>query len=144
VTVALDTDVEAARPFTLAAKPTHPSLVDQGLITVELFGITNVPFGLWIDENGTIVRPAEVAFAAPGPGRRDEAAAAAATAHLSPEQRSIVEGMLQNVTDRGRYTDALRDWVANGARSAFALPPAEVVARSRPRPHEFGLAAAHF
>ena len=141
MTVALDTNVEAARPFTLAAKPTHPSLVDQALVTVELFGITNVPFGLWIDENGTIVRPAEVAFAAPSPGRGD---GAAAVAHLSPEQRSIVEGMLQNVTDRGRYTDALRDWVAHGARSAFALSPAEVVARSRPRPQEFGLAAAHF
>ena len=63
VTVALDTDVEAARPFSDAAAPTHPALVDQSLSLVELFGITNVPFGLWVDETGTIVRPAEVAFA---------------------------------------------------------------------------------
>src|SRR4029077_19475599 len=32
----------------------------------------------------------------------------------------------------------------NGARSPFVLSPAEVVARSRPRPPEFGLAAAQF
>ena len=30
---------------------------------VDQFGITNVPFVLWIDESGVIVRPAEVAFA---------------------------------------------------------------------------------
>ena len=30
---------------------------------VERFGMTNAPFAIWIDEDGTIVRPAEVAFA---------------------------------------------------------------------------------
>ena len=63
VTVALDTDVEAARPFHEAAHPTHPSLVDPGHVTVGLFGMTNVPFAIWIDEDGSIVRPAELAFA---------------------------------------------------------------------------------
>ncbi len=62
VTVALDTDIEAARPFHDAAAPTHPALVDPGLTLVDMFGITNVPFGVWIDEHGTLVRPAEPAF----------------------------------------------------------------------------------
>ena len=58
VTVALDTDPEAARPFAVDANPTHPSLLDPALLTVERFGFTNVPFGIWIDEAGTLVRPA--------------------------------------------------------------------------------------
>ena len=43
VTVALDTDPEAARPFVVAAHPTHPALVDPSLSLVAMFGITNVP-----------------------------------------------------------------------------------------------------
>jgi len=66
VTVALDTDVEAARPSHVDAAPTHPALVDPALSLVDLFGITNVPFGIWIDEEQRIVRPAEPAFVPPG------------------------------------------------------------------------------
>ena len=152
VTVALDTNRETARPFVEAAAPTdpslaHPSLVDEALCLVDQFGITNVPFGLWIDEDGTIIRPAEVAFAQRADQEDDEALEArqaAAIAQLPEKQRAVVEAMTQAVDRTGRYTDALRDWVANGANSEFALSPDEVVARSRPRPVEFGLAAAHF
>lgn len=147
VTVALDTDREAALPFVEAANPTHPSLVDQALSMVDRFGITNVPFALWIDEDGTIVRPPEVAFPQRAERGQDEAAAArqaAAIAQMPEKQRTVVEAMTKAVDRSGRYTDAVRDWVANGADSAFVLSPAEVVARSRPRPIEFGLAAAHF
>lgn len=42
VTVALDTDPDAARAFAEAAKSTHPSPLDQALLTVELFAFTNV------------------------------------------------------------------------------------------------------
>ena len=147
VTVALDTDREAARPFVDAASPTHPSLVDQALSMVDQFGITNVPFALWIDESGTIVRPPEVAF----PGRavqdQDEAAAArleAAIAQMPEKQRTVVEAMTKAVDRTGRYTDALRDWVTFGSDSRFVLSAEDVVARSRPRPAEFGLAAADF
>jgi hypothetical protein len=47
-------------------------------------------------------------------------------------------------TDPDRYVSALRDWVAKGADSRFALSPDEVIERSRPRPVEESLAAAHF
>jgi hypothetical protein len=147
VTVALDTDREAARPFAEAARPTHPSLVDEALSLVDRFGITNVPFALWIDEGGTIVRPAEVAFPQPAQqASSDEANARqeAAIAQMPEQARAVVEAMTKTVDRTGRYTDAVRDWVANGADSRFALSPDEVVARSRPRPTEFGLAAAHF
>jgi hypothetical protein len=52
--------------------------------------------------------------------------------------------MTANLSDRERYADAVRDWARNGAASPFALSEAEVIERSRPRPPEFGLAAAHF
>jgi hypothetical protein len=147
VTVALDTDREAARPFVDAARPTHPSLVDEALSMVDQFGITNVPFALWIDESGTIVRPAEVAFAQPAERASSDdtdSSQAAVIAQLPEQARAVVEAMTKAVDRTGRYTDAVRDWVANGADSRFVLSPDEVVARSRPRPMEFGLAAAHF
>jgi hypothetical protein len=147
VTVALDTDVEAARPFYAAAAATHPSLVDPALSLVERLGITNVPFGVWIDEHGTIVRPPEVAFAPRGPDADDRAQQQARLLEqLSPEQRRVIEGMTRSSadTDTGRYVDALHDWVARGADSRFVLAPEEVVARSRPRPPAAAEAAAEF
>ena len=131
VTVALDTNREAARPFVEAAAPTdpslaHPSLVDEALSLVDQFGITNVPFGLWIDEVGTIVRPAEVAFAQRADqddGGALEARQAAAIAQMPEKQRAVVEAMTQAVDRTGRYTDALRDWVANGAEQRVCTEP---------------------
>ena len=145
MTVALDTDTEAARPFHEAANPTHPSLVDPALVLVELFGMTNAPFGIWIDESGTIVRPAEVAFAPRQPPATNDAQDTdAIIAQLPPKQREIVEAMTANMRDTDRYAAAMRDWAANGDASEFVLSPQEVIERSRPRPPEFGLAAAHF
>ena len=145
VTVALDTDVEAARPFHDAAHATHPSLVDQEHRMVELFGMTNAPFGIWVDESGTIVRPAEVAFAPRG--TRDDGGdpnQEALIASLPEEQRRIIGAMTANMRDTDRYAAAARDWAAKGDASEYALAPDEVIERSRPRPPEFGLAAAHF
>lgn len=143
VTVALDAGGrDAAGPWLEAASPEHPSLIDQAHLMDELFGVVNVPSGIWIDEEGMIVRPPEPAF----PGR------------------SVVRGLLNVDLPEGidpylletlrearkirveaeRYLTALRDWVANGAGSRFALGPDEVVRRSRPRPPEVALAAAHF
>ena len=140
VTVALDNDPEAARPFVVDTNPTHPSLIDRALVTVEWFGFTNVPFGIWIDEAGTLVRPAEVAF----PSRGADPQSQSIIESLPEETRRIVEGMTANLGDTRRYTEALRDWVAKGSKSRFVLSPEEVVARSRPLPAEFGLAAAEF
>ncbi len=43
-----------------------------------------------------------------------------------------------------KYVTALRDWVAKGASSAYALTPDEVIARSRERTPDLALAAANF
>jgi len=140
VTVALDVGGEqAAGPWIDMAKPEHPALIDEAHLLDELLGIVNVPAGVWVDEQGTIVRPPEPAF----PGR-------AVVAELPiPEgaPRRIAE-MLQEAgkmrIEPERYVAALRDWAEKGAGSEFALGPAEVVARSAPRPPEASRAAASF
>ena len=62
VTVGIDAaGPDECRPFIEAAQPEHPSLVDTTHRLAELFGVVNIPNGVWIDEQGTIVRPAEPA-----------------------------------------------------------------------------------
>jgi hypothetical protein len=60
--VALDKGPDDARPFIEAAGAEHPSLIDTEHVVADLYGIINVPTLLWIDEQGYIVRPNEVAF----------------------------------------------------------------------------------
>jgi len=62
ITVALDRSPEDARPWIEAAKPTHPSLIDVRHVVADLYNMVNVPTILWIDEQGRIARPNDVAF----------------------------------------------------------------------------------
>ena len=48
-----------------AAAPAYPCLIDERHSLGETYGIVNVPTAVWIDEQGTIVRPPE----APGSTR---------------------------------------------------------------------------
>ena len=61
VTVALDVRPEDTHRWIDVASPSHPSLIDTTHVTGELFGFSNIPMALWIDETGTIVRPASFA-----------------------------------------------------------------------------------
>lgn len=140
VTVALDTGGEAAaRPWIEAAAPKHPSLIDRAHVLDELFGIVNVPSGVWIDEEGIIVRPPETAYP-----RRPAFLDAEVSAEASPEEAEGVEAVRKLRIDAETYVSALRDWVERGSESPYALAPAEVLRRSRPRPAEDAEAAAHF
>ena len=67
-------DIEPAHPYQWidAAAPTHPSLIDTRHVTGELFGFVNIPMAVWIDESGTIVRPAEGASIQRSPMRDAE------------------------------------------------------------------------
>lgn len=139
VTVALDSDRESARPWIEKAAPRHPSLIDTEHRCDELFGIVNVPSGVWIDERGTIVRPPETAYPK-RPAFLDRVVPPDAT----PRQREQIEANRALRVDAEGYVAALRDWAARGAESRFALDSAEVVRRSRPRPMNESEAAAHF
>lgn len=139
VTVALDSEgAAAARPYIEAAKPEHPSLIDTGHLVDELFGVVNVPNGVWINEDGVIVRPAEPAW--PGFTMVSEWKDAGMNEH----QRQMLAHVRQIRYETDLYLEMLLDWVELGSASRFALTPEEVVARSQPRSEDGARAAAHF
>ena len=120
ITVALDSGgTETARRWIEAAKPGHPSLIDRHHTVADLYGFVNVPAAVWIDEDGTLVRPAH--------------------APASNEHMAAMIGLQGSA-----YLDALRDWVEHGDASAFA--PSRDMRRSwlRAPEAEAGLAAANF
>jgi len=138
---------DAARPFVDAARPEHPTLLDVGHQIDAAFGVVNVPNGVWIDESGTIVRPAEPAWPArrDAGGRPGERSASRDDPAAVPERvREMVAAVGRANIDRTRYEPAVRDWVRLGAASRFALDPDEVVARSQPRGADEAAGAAHF
>jgi hypothetical protein len=140
VTVALDTGgADAAVPWIDRAKTTHPALIDSAHLLDELLGVVNVPTGIWIDEQGIIVRPPEPAF--PWRPRALPDDVVAQLPAISVDQLREAGRMR---IDPERYVAALRDWVAEGAGSRYALSPDEVIARSRPRAPETSRAAACF
>ena len=62
ITVAIDRNVEDARPHIAAAGATHPSLIDTDHVIADRYNMVNVPTVVWIDETGHIVRPNDVHY----------------------------------------------------------------------------------
>jgi len=142
VTIALDVDPEAARQWIEQTKPNHPSLIDSAHRVDELFGVINVPNSVWIDEQGMIVRPVEAAWP---PRDAPPDWQTMADDPSIPEQLRETLKLAKNIkTQPAEYTGALRDWVAKGSASKYALTPNEVIARSGPRGKSEALAAAEF
>jgi hypothetical protein len=140
VTVALDArGSETAGPWIAKAAPEHPSLIDEGHVVDALFGVINVPSGIWIDEEGMIVRPPE-----PAHPRRPAYLDRAVPPDATPAVREVMELTKALHVEAERYVAALRDWVERGSESRYALSPDEVIRRSRPRPIDEATAAAHF
>jgi peroxiredoxin len=139
VSVALDIDPSMAVPFIDVAAPTHPSLIDTTHATDAAFGFINVPMAVWIDEDGVLVRPAEMASVEPTVGRDRP------ISQRLPDYVRNVIGEARKIPERApQYRAALEDWVEHGAQSRFALSADEVVARSAPRPPDESRAAACF
>ncbi|MCH8065886.1 MAG: thioredoxin family protein, partial [Chloroflexi bacterium] len=139
VTVALDTNADAARAVIEQNVPDHPSLIDSSHTLDALLGVVNVPSGVWIDEEGIIVRPPEPAFPQVSPLRD-----APIPDSLPDRVREMLTEAKKIQADPERYVAALRDWAERGADSPFALSQNDVVERSRPRPIAEAKAAAHF
>ena len=141
VTVALDLKgVVSAGRWIDAANPTHPSLIDQAHQVDDLFGIVNVPAGVWIDEEGIIVRPPEPAF----PARPGFLANRPLPDGIDAYQAEVLREARRIRIEPEKYVAGLRDWVEVGKQSRFALTPEEVVRRSGDRDTDRSLAAAHF
>src|SRR5262245_16678797 len=113
VTIALDVAAEAARSWIEQLKPNHPALIDSAHRVDELFGVVNVPNGVWIDENGTIVRPVEPA----SPERVGPPEWQKMADHPDvPEQLRETLKLATRIKIQGsEYVGALRDWVKKGS-----------------------------
>ncbi len=137
--MALDMDPDAARPFIERAQPNHPSLIDEAHLVDERLAITNVPNGVWIDERGMIVRPAEPAFPV-----RPNYLGPRAQVSMPPRLAEMLEEAKKIRIEPEKYVAAVRDWVEHGRESRYALSPQEVLRRSGTRQVGEAMAAARF
>ena len=129
IAVALDTK-EAARPWIEAASPDYPCLIDRDHHLADLYGITNVPQAVWIDEGGAIVRPPENAGSSDAFRHMDRV-----TKQMTPEQLADRHRM------KSLYVAALEDWIENGAASRHVLNADE--ARQRLHVPDAAVTRAH-
>ena len=113
IAAAQDTGGEAAAgTWYDAAKATFTTLVDPKHTVSSVFQFINVPMGVWIDERGRVVRPAEPAWTS---------------------TRTNVYGGKRLDTEGDEYVAALRDWVSNGENSSYVLSDEEFARRVKPR-----------
>lgn len=127
-----------------ASLPADPALAQVNLIdtqhlTDELFGFINIPMAVWIDETGTIVRPAEGASIERSPLRDMD------IPEGLPERITSMLTEVKKIPDvADDYRAAIVDWAHHVAESRFVLPAEEVIARSQPRGTDEARAAACF
>ncbi len=120
ISIAEDTGgVKAAAPWIEAGKVEYTVLVDKQHVVTRLYNMVNVPTAVWINEQGRIVRPNEVAY-------------------------SNNKGMSVTKVDTEPWINGLRDWVKNGEKSAFAMSEAELRERVKPQNPDWALASAEF
>ena len=130
IAVAMDNDVEAARPWIDAVRPTYPALIDREHRLAELYDMVNVPQAVWIDEDGRMVRPAENAGAYEGFRAMDLAT------------RTMPDDVAAKVAEaKSTYVAAIRDWIERGADSAHAFTDDQ--ARAHLRSPDADAARAH-
>jgi len=113
IAAAQDTGGEgAAGKWYDEAKATFTTLVDVQHTVSSVFQFVNVPTGVWIDEKGRVVRPAEPAW----------------------NQNRVYEfGDKRIVTEGETYVRGLRDWIRNGDKSPYALSDEEFARQVKSR-----------
>lgn len=109
---------EHARQWIEAAKPEYWNLIDPQHRVSALYGMTNVPQAVWIDERGHVVRPAETAGSTDHFRRMD-----LATRTMAPEDQAA-----RNAA-RSAYMEAVKAWVLTGKHAL----PADAARRKVPR-----------
>jgi hypothetical protein len=118
--VAQDTNgVKDAGPWITAAPLGYTVLIDDEHLVSKLYNMVNVPTGVWIDEQGHIVRGNEVAF---------------------------VDDRYRNLTglDSAPYLNALRDWAEKGSKSQYVMSEDKLEAGLAPPDPAISRAAAEF
>ena len=106
------------RPFIEEAKPEHPSLIDREHVVADLYGIINVPTVVWIDEQGTIVRPNDVAF---GNDAWKELTGLESAPHLNALRAWVTQGTLPFDPEAARARQMLPTHDEQLARAEFGL-----------------------
>ena len=120
VSVAQDTNgVKDAGPWITAAHPTYTALIDEKHLVSKLYNMVNVPTGVWIDEQGRIVRPNEVAFV--------------------DDRFKDFSGL-----DSAPYLNALADWVEKGDKSIYVMSEERLREKLMMNNSDIALAAAEF
>ena len=120
VSVAQDTNgVKDAGPWITAAHPTYTALIDEKHLVSKLYNMVNVPTGVWIDEQGRIVRPNEVAFV--------------------DDRFKDFSGL-----DSAPYLNALADWVEKGDKSIYVMSEERLREKLTVNNSDIALAAAEF
>ena len=120
VSVAQDTNgVKDAGKWITDAHPSFTVLIDEKHLVSRLYNMVNVPTGVWIDEQGRIVRPNEVAFA---------------------------DDRFKNFTgmDSAPYLNALKDWVTKGSASTYVMSEEKLREKLTVNDPNILLAAAEF
>ena len=117
--MALDRSADDVRPWLEAAAATHPALIDAEHRVADLYGIINVPTGIWIDERGRIVRPNDAVF---GSDTFVELHGRPAEPHLDALRAWVRDGVLPFPGDDAvRAHQALPTPEEQQARAEFAL-----------------------
>lgn len=108
-----------AGPWITKVPLSYTVLIDDEHLVSKLYNMVNVPTGVWIDEQGHIVRPNEVAF---------------------------VDDRYRNLTglDSTPYLNALRDWAEKGSKSQYVMSEDKLEARLAPPDPAISQAAAEF
>jgi hypothetical protein len=94
-------------------------LIDQTHLVTRLYNMVNVPTAVWINEQGRIVRPNEVAYV-----------------------DNRYTGM--HKLEAAPYLAAIRDWAAKGEKSEYAFSEAQLKQQMEQQKPEWALAAAEF
>ena len=98
-----------ARPWIDQAKSDYWQLIDAEHRLEDLYNLVNVPQAIWIDEQGTIVRPPETAGSTDHFRRMD-----LKTRTMSPKDQE------ERLAARQAYMEAVRAWVTTGKHALAA------------------------
>ena len=117
IAIAMDNDIEAARPWIEEAAPTYPVMIDRYHQLADLYNMVNVPQAVWINEDGRIVRPTENAGAFEG------------FRALNFETMTVPEEVSATVqSSKATYVAAIRDWAEKGEDSVHVFSPNDALA----------------
>ena len=111
--------VKDAGQWITAAKASYTALIDDKHLVTRLYNLVNVPTGVWINEQGRIVRPPEVAF---------------------------IDDRFKNFTgmDASVYVNAVKDGAAKGDKSAYVMSEEQLRRKVGPADPNIMMAAAEF